>query len=207
MKEKDLKTRIIDSAFKLFMERGIKAVAMDAIASAVGISKRTLYEAFSSKEELLKYVASELFKKNSERVKKVLENDSSSIIKILLITSTTNERTHGEKLFWHDMIYNYPQLLADYEPSFKIMKKKMVKLIKQGCAEGYFYTNINIKILIDMFTDERMRPNDKVTAKELVSYSVYGTVLFLRAISTPKGMDILDEYCIDNNINIITSLR
>ena len=37
----------------MFVEQGIKSVRMDDIASAVGVSKRTLYEMFESKDELL----------------------------------------------------------------------------------------------------------------------------------------------------------
>ena len=44
---------IIKSAAEMFVEQGIKAVRMDDIARHIGVSKRTLYEMFGDKEELL----------------------------------------------------------------------------------------------------------------------------------------------------------
>ena len=45
--------RVIVMAGKMFAEQGIRKVRMDDVASALGMSKRTLYEMFVDKEELL----------------------------------------------------------------------------------------------------------------------------------------------------------
>ena len=45
--------RIIEQAAKMFAEQGIKSIRMDDIARALAVSKRTLYEMFEDKEELL----------------------------------------------------------------------------------------------------------------------------------------------------------
>ena len=47
------KKAIIMTALRLFLKKGIRAVRMDDIANEMGISKRTLYELFENKEELL----------------------------------------------------------------------------------------------------------------------------------------------------------
>lgn len=48
---------IIDTSTKLFKNQGIKDVKMDDISSALGISKRTLYETIQSRDELIKLCA------------------------------------------------------------------------------------------------------------------------------------------------------
>jgi AcrR family transcriptional regulator len=48
-----MRERILDSADRLFYLRGIRAVGVDTIAAEIGISKRTLYNHFSSKNELI----------------------------------------------------------------------------------------------------------------------------------------------------------
>ena len=50
---KGLKTKILDTAMMLFKKNGIKAVKMDDIANYLSISKRTLYEIYDNKEDLL----------------------------------------------------------------------------------------------------------------------------------------------------------
>ena len=49
----DLQHRVVEKAMSLFKERGIKAVKMDDIAASLSISKRTLYELYENKEQLL----------------------------------------------------------------------------------------------------------------------------------------------------------
>src|SRR5207237_7768180 len=49
----DMKERILQTADKLFYLRGIRAVGVDTIAAEIGISKRTLYNHFPSKDELI----------------------------------------------------------------------------------------------------------------------------------------------------------
>ena len=49
----DMKTRILETADRLFYLQGIRAVGVDTIAAEIGISKRTLYNHFPSKDELI----------------------------------------------------------------------------------------------------------------------------------------------------------
>ena len=48
-----MKERILETADRLFYLRGIRAIGVDTIAAEVGISKRTLYNHFPSKDELI----------------------------------------------------------------------------------------------------------------------------------------------------------
>ena len=48
-----MKERILETTDRLFYLRGIRAVGVDAIAAEIGISKRTLYNHFPSKDELI----------------------------------------------------------------------------------------------------------------------------------------------------------
>jgi AcrR family transcriptional regulator len=48
-----MRARILDAADRLFYGQGIRAVGVDAVAAAAGISKRTLYNHFASKDALV----------------------------------------------------------------------------------------------------------------------------------------------------------
>ena len=48
-----MKARILETADRLFYLQGIRAVGVDTIAAEIGISKRTLYNHFPSKGELI----------------------------------------------------------------------------------------------------------------------------------------------------------
>jgi AcrR family transcriptional regulator len=49
----DMKVRILETADRLFYLQGIRAVGVDTIAAEIGISKRTLYNHFPSKDRLI----------------------------------------------------------------------------------------------------------------------------------------------------------
>ena len=52
-KKPTMKERILETADRLFYLQGIRAVGVDTIAAEIGISKRTLYNHFPSKDELI----------------------------------------------------------------------------------------------------------------------------------------------------------
>jgi AcrR family transcriptional regulator len=49
----EMRARILESTDRLFYERGIRATGVDTVAGEVGISKRTLYDYYPSKDELI----------------------------------------------------------------------------------------------------------------------------------------------------------
>jgi len=71
MMNKRLKTRselkreaIIEAAKSAFKDFGVKATSMDKLAEIAQVSKRTVYNHFSSKEELVMYLVTDLWQKN-----------------------------------------------------------------------------------------------------------------------------------------------
>ena len=65
----ELKEKILITAINLFHKHGIRSVKMDDIANELKISKRTLYEIYSNKEELLL----EVVRRDKQREKRRLD--------------------------------------------------------------------------------------------------------------------------------------
>jgi len=59
---------VVDAAIRLFLERGFGAVSMDDLAEAAGVARRTLYNQFSSKEEIFR----EMLRRVSEQLEHAL---------------------------------------------------------------------------------------------------------------------------------------
>ncbi|MDR2058138.1 MAG: TetR/AcrR family transcriptional regulator, partial [Dysgonamonadaceae bacterium] len=79
----ELRERIIESASELFFHKGIKSMSMSDIANAAGISKRTLYEVFRDKEELLETCIKSQMEK-TERELEALSANSTDVIETLM---------------------------------------------------------------------------------------------------------------------------
>jgi AcrR family transcriptional regulator len=92
---KDKANNIIEKATTLFMQNGLHPVSMDDIASNSGISKKTLYENFQSKEIMVKTIVQKLISNTSKYIRlcpdispnavKELENFSEHILGVLEI--------------------------------------------------------------------------------------------------------------------------
>lgn len=63
------RAQVIDAAVEEFQSRGFAAASMDSVSAAAGVSKRTLYKYFESKENLFQTIVAEL----SERVEGTLD--------------------------------------------------------------------------------------------------------------------------------------
>ena len=93
MEREELRNRIIDIATHAFHSRGIKNVTMDDIAHELTISKRTLYQVFADKEELLLVcIQNETEKEN--RKMRYLMADSNNVLDLLLASFAEKMQTY-----------------------------------------------------------------------------------------------------------------
>ena len=89
-----LKEKIQQMSMQLFTSRGIKAVKMDDIAAALGISKRTLYEIYDDKESLLRAGVSKYMEEHRQRMDYIVRN-SSSVMEMSICSSPQSTGAMG----------------------------------------------------------------------------------------------------------------
>jgi AcrR family transcriptional regulator len=82
----ELAQRIIETAEKLYFDRGIKSVSMDDVCQQLGISKKTVYQVFKDKESLVKEVVFNHFEQIESEISRI-EGQESHPIKQLLLTA------------------------------------------------------------------------------------------------------------------------
>ncbi len=137
------KDRILAYAIENFSRNGIRNVKMDDIASDLGISKRTLYQLFKDKENLLV----ECFKYSEKRSAKLYSE---------LIKSTDNILelyTKWLKMRIDEIRSVNPQFFSDLNKYSRVQKyfrdvsalksKEGLKFINMGIAQGLFRNDIN----------------------------------------------------------------
>ena len=105
-----LRDKIVDVAMNLFTKHGIRLVRMDDVAHELGISKRTIYELYEKKEDLLYEVVVCHFKKRQAVMAEVLSrcNDVMEILLEVYHQKVTDFK-NTNPLFFTEMI-RYPQL-------------------------------------------------------------------------------------------------
>ena len=195
-----LKGRILQIATALFHQHGIKQVKMDDIANDLRISKRTLYEVYENKEDLLFEV---LQQHDSVERQQLLEFDKpgTNVINIILeiYRVRTAEFITVNPLFFEDL-QKYPNLLTYVRKLHNDKEAEIVAFIERSKNEGLFLENVNYGIVRELtFASEQFVMNNFLFKRyDITELSRIMIMLFVRGICTEKGIKLLDQYFSEN---------
>ena len=144
---KELRNRIIDKAAVLFTRHGIKSVTMDYIASQMGISKRTLYENFKDKDQLLLecilYIQKET-EDEAEEIYKTAENSLDLLLKVF--QSTWRKMQNVNRNYFSDVKRYHPSIAQVLDNNRDQRAGYMASLMEQGKREGLIRENLKSQI-------------------------------------------------------------
>ncbi len=194
---KEQRNRVIDMAGKMFAEQGIRAVRMGDVAAALGMSKRTLYEMFADKEELLLEGIKLKEERKHEYVTQVVAT-ADNVLEIVL-----RLYQHGMNLMknihpsMYQEIKKYPKVAEFLKQQKEQNAENSKRFYQVGIQQGLFRTDINFEIfqfLVDLSMGGFLN-SDMLTEKWTLP-EVLDTVVRvnMRGICTEKGMRMLDEF-------------
>ena len=199
MKEVDCGNRIIIEAAKLFSAFGIRAVTMDMLAVNLGMSKRTIYENFCEKDELLIAVLNCMVIKRRNLIEKVLGETPDAITAIFRLTELMGDHLRGvNPIFFEDMKRFHHEVLSKSGSAHQIADMSDGKLIiDRGISEGLFRDDLNSDIanrcLAGLFSsagDPDHYPPASFSKEEIWKHTFLN---YMRGISTTKGLARIDE--------------
>ena len=140
----DLKERIIENASILFFQKGVKSMTMSDIANELGISKRTLYEVFLDKEDLLDNCIDYHLAK-AEREIQILADNSEDVIDAMMriyARSLDEMRTTNSSIM-HDLKKYHTRLYKKVEQNQRDSMAKLLPLLDKGVKQGLIRSDIN----------------------------------------------------------------
>jgi len=191
--------RIVAGAAELFRTYGIRAVTMDSIATHLGMSKRTIYERFRDKDELLFAVMKEMIRKQKEIVENIMNSSSNvmeAIFTMLRISrehmASMNPLIGSDLRKYHDAVLQRIKATCD-NPDHEGARK----LLKAGIEEGVFRDDIDIEIISravsglgNLIGDTKLFPPEQFVQRDLLRNIM---INYLRGISTARGNSLIDE--------------
>lgn len=179
------------------LRKGIKALTMDSLAAALQMSKRTLYEIFGSKENMVDEALKSFHDKLMTRHREILENSShvmEAMVKIL--ADTRNWMSIAGVNFFRDIVDYYQDDNKRREAS-ECRHAEMEKLFRRGAEEGYFRTDLNFTVQCRMLTIqmESLKRMEELFPPDITLVEVYEAISlgFMRSISSLKGLEFLDQ--------------
>lgn len=200
----ELKERIIEKAGDLFLQYGVKNVSMDEIASSLGISKRTIYENFKDKEDILLSFLVEF----SERRKKVfasLVQESDNVVEIFIKIIEEHQDTPLSSVkFFEDIEKYYPRAAHLIKEQYQNNNVKLREFLQQGIKEGYVREDLNVSVaafLVEEGTYTYIRASYLEKPRFSFNEFFYTMMInFVRGILTAKGIEIIDTYLANKEV-------
>jgi TetR/AcrR family transcriptional regulator, cholesterol catabolism regulator len=196
----DTADRIKDKAHALFMQYGLRSVSMDDIASALGISKKTIYLSFADKDALVDGVMASVFEHDivcCERDRKASEN---AIHEIFLAIDFIVEmfKTMNPSLLFDLQKYHPTSFMRFVKHKDEFLFNVIKNNIKRGMAEELYRADIQVDVLARFRVESLMMPFNpefqKKINKNLAVIEEELTIHFLYGMVSPKGYKLTLKY-------------
>jgi hypothetical protein len=196
----DSRQKIIEEAAKMFRTYGIRAVTMDMLAGRLGMSKRTIYEIFSDKDELLDGVLAWMAEKQHRLIADIMQSSENVIEVIFKILEVMAEHLRNmSPAFVLDIKKYYSDLFIKIRDSGDITYYgDNTDILLRGIKEGLFRKDIDISItnkcmveVVRMSNEKDILNDDNFKSEDIIR-NFY--INYLRGISTQKGLDLINFY-------------
>ncbi len=187
MNQTEAKQKILEAVLQLFQKQGLK-FTMDDVASSVGMSKKTIYQLFHDKEQLLYNMVDFCFLSIKQSEQDVLQSDLSIPDKIRAILGAMPERyldIDFRQLYVlkdrYPKIYRHVEerLENDWEPTIQLLQQGM----EEGCVRSFniFIFKLMLESAISQFFQKNVLLEHNLTytegLQEVVSILVDGILI------------------------------
>ncbi len=196
----DSKENIICAVADLFLKYGIRSVSMDDIAHHMGISKKTIYQHFADKNDLVEQVAGLLIKQRMCEYDDGMKNAGNAIEELFAVSKLVRKHfTDLNPALLYDVQKYYPKAWEQFiKYENDVVYHSVVDNIERGIAEGYFRPEINARVLarirveqIHVSFDERVFPKDQYDFKE-VQIQLFDH--YVHGLLTHEGLALYRKY-------------
>jgi hypothetical protein len=204
----DVKERILVKSEEMFMQFGIRSVSMDDIANNLGMSKKTLYQYFADKDELVDAVIEGHINGVEEKCLGCRQDASDAIHEIFLsMEYITEELSNMNPMLLYDLEkfhYRSFQRFKAYKDKF--LAEMIKKNIEWGIKDELYRTDFTVDVLCKFRVESMMIPFNVVVfppgkfklaslSEEIIQHFVYG-------LATIKGHKLIQKYNLQRHKNI-----
>jgi len=194
-----MKEEIVKRALNDFMQYGFKTFTMDDLASKMGISKKTLYEHFPSKNDLVEAVLDYALDMSCKNVETFVQGDGSVIENVYRNQKKVKEifNINSDRPIWELQKY-YSKTYERMEIEFAKSDARFIdKLLEKAWEEGLFRKDINVNFYKTFYSSvQRLRSvANTFPEKEYPFWDTIYTLMeyFFRILVNEKGMKELER--------------
>ena len=198
------KERVIAHVAEMIKQMGVRSIRMDDVASSLGMSKRTLYEMFGDKEELLYQSVLYISEQHARETLTKVEGYTNSLEMLFMCSSAMILNSGLPSDAQRRLVMNIKKFYPDIYEKLRIYHTEMgLKLlqgaIEQCSREGFIEPTVDVELMTRLFFSAMTSieyDNAMVIPAEVTREEAYGALMvnFFRGIATHKGIDVIDEY-------------
>ncbi|MEK4149954.1 TetR/AcrR family transcriptional regulator [Robertmurraya sp. FSL W8-0741] len=146
-----MRNRIINETISLIQEKGF-SFTVSELAANLGTSKRTIYQHFSSKDQIVEEVIETFIHRIKQNEQEIALNENLNVLaKLKLILCSTPEEFEFMNIrLLSDLKKNHFQQWEKLDHFLREEWSTVLTLMKQGIEQG-FIRNINLNIFIELY--------------------------------------------------------
>ncbi len=201
----EVKDRILTKATDLFMRYGIRSITMDEIAAQLGISKKTIYQFFTDKDDMVAAVIDMEIAKNEMDCMHFRDHAENAVHHIFLALESLEEMLkYTNPLMLYDLEKHHPRSykrLREYK--YQFLYGIIVENLQQGIREENYRPDIQVDIVAKgriesafLVFNPDVFPHSRYKLSE-VQYEL--AMLFLHGVTTLEGKLLIDKYTTERN--------
>jgi TetR/AcrR family transcriptional regulator, cholesterol catabolism regulator len=195
----EIKEQILFAAGQLFLKYGAKSITMDDIAKDLSISKKTIYQFYNDKDELV-YEFVKLFldiQKND--MNRIYESSQNAVEELFMLSDyiKTKIATMNPVALYDLEKYHKRAFLLFLEHKQSCFQGSIIRSLKRGIEEGYFRDDLNPEIVAKMRIENvQMAYNPTIFNAEIYNFQEVQIQLFehfVYGIFTIKGYRLYNQ--------------
>jgi AcrR family transcriptional regulator len=195
-----MKEKILKGVEELFFKYGIKNITMDEIARHLGMSKKTIYQYFKDKDEIVHSLMLHSLEQDKCRIKNTYANSKNVVEEVFKMMDEMREMFGRiNPILFYELHKFYPQTWEVFQEFKSTFILNMVEAsLKRGQADGYIRNDIDLKIMsrhrVEMI-QEALRgeafPSDQFN---LLDVQLALSEHFLYGVCTLKGHKLINKH-------------
>ena len=190
---------LLTNASSLFMTYGIKSLTMDDISSRLGMSKKTLYNYVSDKNDLVCKCIDKLIQQKECRMAEVCELGQNAIEELFLVSQYSSEQINeiNPSIFF-DLKKYHPAAWSLLEESRKNHTLESTKAnLRKGISEGLFRDDFSVDAIAQIYLAmvENIFSSSNLLESKM-SMAEYHRNMFdyhIRGIANEKGIKLINQ--------------
>lgn len=181
---------------------------MDDLARLAGISKKTIYQTFSDKRELVTRIVEDLVECHRQRFQSVQQTANNAIDEVLKQSGEPFETWIAvNQCFFFEVERSFPEAWQKLEAhKLDAFLPAIVQNLERGIAEGLYREDLDVAFIADIRLHQlitALQPPAAFTSKRMSVCQLVAefTLFYLHGITTEKGKKLLNNYLKKKNEN------